>query len=202
MIVDIAEELFKYNPWWEQTYSPPFIPRRYYLDILQKNLSNKDIVLITGLRRVGKTTMMKMFITKLLQKLEPRFILYVSLDAIPLEPFSISDILRAYRKVFQLSLEEKVYLFFDEVANRPKIHQELKNLYDRENVKIFASSSSASILQDTRALLTGRARIIEVMPLDFEEFLEFKGLKPRRSESYLLESHFENICRWAVCRNM
>ncbi len=191
MIVDIAEELFKYNPWWEQTYSPPFIPRRYYLDILQKNLSNKDIVLITGLRRVGKTTMMKMFITKLLQKLEPRFILYVSLDAIPLEPFSISDILRAYRKVFQLSLEEKVYLFFDEVANRPKIHQELKNLYDRENVKIFASSSSASILQDTRALLTGRARIIEVMPLDFEEFLEFKGLKPRRSESYLLESHFE-----------
>jgi len=140
------------------------------------------------LRRVGKTTIMKLFIAELLQKLEPRFILYVSLDAIPLEPFSISDILRAYRKVFQLSLEEKVYLFFDEVAFRPKIHQGLKNLYDQENVKIFASSSSASILHDTKALLTGRARILEVMPLDFEEFLAFKG---RRSESYLLESHFE-----------
>jgi len=108
--MDIAEELFKYNPWWEQSYSPQFIPRRYYLN----------------LRRVGKTTIMKLFIAELLQKLEPRFILYVSLDAIPLEPFSISDILRAYRKVFQLSLEEKVYLFFDEVAFRPKIHQELK----------------------------------------------------------------------------
>ena len=172
--MDIAEELFKYNPWWEQSYSPLFKPRKRYLNILQKNLSNKDIVLITGLRRVGKTTIMKLFIAELLRQLEPKFILYVSPDAIPFEPVSISDILRAYRKVFQLSLEEKVYLFFDDVAFRPRIHQELKNLYDRENVKIFASSSSASILNDTKALLTGRARTMEVMPLDFEEFLTFK----------------------------
>ncbi len=189
--MDIAEELFKYNPWWEQSYSPLFKPRKRYLNILQKNLSNKDIVLITGLRRVGKTTIMKLFIAELLRQLEPKFILYVSPDAIPFEPFSISHILRAYRKVFQLSLEEKVYLFFDEVAFRPRIHQELKNLYDRENVKVFASSSSASILNDTKALLTGRARTMEVMPLDFEEFLTFKDLKPRRSEHYLLESYFE-----------
>ena len=189
--MDIAEELFQYNPWWEQRYSPPFKPRKRYLNILQNNLSNTDIILITGLRRVGKTTLMKLFIADLLQQIEPKFILYVSLDAIPFEPFSISDILRTYRKIFQLSLTEKVYLFFDEVAFRPNIHQELKNLYDRENVKIFASSSSASILNDTKALLTGRARTLEVMPLDFDEFLMFKDLKPRRSESYLLESYFE-----------
>ncbi len=189
--MDIAEELFKYNPWWEQSYSPPFKRRTQYLRILHQNLQNRDIILITGLRRVGKTTIMKLFISELLQRIDPRFILYVSLDAIPFEPFSIPDILRAYRKMFQLSLDEKVYLFFDEVAFRPKIHQELKNLYDQENVKIYASSSSATILHDTRALLTGRARSVEVMPLDFQEFLTFKGLKARRSESYLLESYFE-----------
>lgn len=191
--MDITEELFKFNPWWEKEFTPLFINREKYLKILEKYLANPDIILITGLRRGGKTSLMKLLISRLLEKMESKFILYVSLDSIALEPFKINEILRAYRKIFRLSLDERIYLFFDEVGFRENIHRELKNLYDSENVKIYASSSSASILQDTGAFLTGRARIVEVMPLDFQEFLLFKGLKPKKSESYLLESYFENF---------
>ena len=102
---------------------------------------------------------------------------------------------REFRKLHALKLEQKVYLFFDEVAYREQAPQELKNLYDHENVKIFASSSSTSILADTRAFLTGRARVLEVLPLNFQEFLAFRKLNVRKSESYLLENYFESYMR-------
>lgn len=191
----LEEELFKFNPWWEDVYQPDFIARPSYTDFLQKNLNNADIVILTGIRRVGKTTLMKLLITELLKTLEPRFIFYASLDSLALEKFSISELLREYRKIHGLKLTEKVFLFFDEVAYQPKVHQELKNLYDAENLKIFASSSSTSILRDTRGLLTGRARFLEVLPLDFTEFLNFKKLQTRVAERYLMEKHFEEYMR-------
>ena len=188
---ELAEELFKFNPWWEGVSHAQFIPRPRYAALLQKNRDNDDIIILTGIRRVGKTTLMRLFINDLLQMCEARSILYASLDSIMLERHAISEILREYRKIHSLKLTDRVFLFFDEVAYRPKIHQELKNLYDSENVKIIASASSASILNDTRGFLTGRARVLEVLPLDFTEFLAFKKLKPRQAEGYLLEKHFE-----------
>lgn len=190
-MIDITEELFKFNPWWEREFQPQFIPRPTYSDFLQKNLNNKDILLITGLRRVGKTSLIKLFIAELLKTIEAKYIFYTSLDSLPLEKYLIADIIREYRKIHSLPLTVKLYLFFDEVAYRKNVHQELKNLYDQENVKIFASSSSTSILRDTRAFLTGRARILEILPLDFSEFLTFKGLQTKAAEKYLIESYFE-----------
>ncbi len=194
-MLNLSEELFKFNPWWESTYRPAFIARPQYAQFLAKNQANRDIIILTGIRRAGKTTLMRLVVASLLKTLEPRFIFYASLDSIALEKFSVGEILREYRKIHGLKLNERVFLFFDEVAYRPKIHQELKNLYDAERVKIFASASSASILRDTRGFLTGRARVLEVLPLDFSEFLAFKKVQPLQSERYLLEKYFEEYLR-------
>ena len=194
-MADISEKLFKFNPWWESSYSTNLINRKQYLDFLERNLQNKDIILITGLRRIGKTSIIKIFIAKLLESIEAKNILYVSLDSLALEKYSIFEILREYRKIHHLSLAEKVYLFFDEITYRKTAHQELKNLYDQENVKIFASASSTSIIRDTHAFLTGRSRAIEILPLSFGEFLHFKGIKTKAAEKYLLESYFEKYMR-------
>jgi len=75
-------------------------------------------------------------------------------------------------------------------------NQELKNLYDLENVKIFASSSSASLLRDKKAFLTGRTRTIEIEPLDFKEFLLFKNYSVKKSEKYILEKYFEEYMEY------
>jgi hypothetical protein len=194
-MIDIVEELYKLNPWWEGEFRISFLPRPKYQNLLKKNLNNKDIIILTGIRRVGKTSIMKLFIKDLLEIVSPEKILYVSLDSYALEDYSIFEIVRAYRKEHKLDLGKKVFLFFDEVAYKENAHQELKNLYDHENVKIFASSSSASILKDKRALLTGRARLIEVLPLDFNEFVVFKGLKIKKSEKYLMEKYFEEYMK-------
>jgi len=50
----------------------------------------------------------------------------------------------------------------------------LKNLYDAVNVRTYAPSFSATVLRDEKALLTGRKRILAVMPLDFREFLDYQ----------------------------
>ena len=109
-----------------------------------------------------------------------------------LDALSISEILEAYRKIHKLPSSQKVYLFLDEVTSKKSYHKELKNFYDLENVKIFASSSSASLLRDKNAYLTGRQRIVEVMPLDFREYLMFKDIDIKKADRHLWERYFED----------
>lgn len=52
-MADITEELFKFNPWWENDFKTKLLTRPKYLEYLTKNLTNRDIILITGLRRIG-----------------------------------------------------------------------------------------------------------------------------------------------------
>ena len=58
------------------------------------DIDNKDIIFLTGLRRVGKTTLLKGVVNLLLhvKKIEPKHIFYISLDLYALEGLSIADI--------------------------------------------------------------------------------------------------------------
>lgn len=193
MMGDFMEAvLYKSNPWWEDTYTFEGYKRDKYLKVLERWLKNKDIIFLTGLRRVGKTSILKNFISTLVHEhgIMPKHIFYISLDLYVLDDYSIGEILDAYRKAHKLPLQEKVYLFLDEVTSKTSYQKELKNFYDLDNVKIFASSSSASLLKDKNAYLTGRQRILEVMPLDFYEYLMFKDVHIKKEDTHLLESYF------------
>jgi predicted AAA+ superfamily ATPase len=185
--------LYKLNPWWEENFSFNGYERESYLSELQQVLPNRDIVFLTGLRRVGKSSLMKNFIAQLIQDhhVDPKEIFYISLDLYVLDAYSIGEIVNEYRKIHKLSSAQKIYLFLDEVTSKNAYQQELKNFYDLENMKIFASSSSASLLKDTNAYLTGRQRTIEVMPLSFEEYLQFKEICIKKADAHLYESYFE-----------
>lgn len=188
------EEIFyKSNPWWEEDYRFDGKERGLYLQEMEKYFTNKDIIFLTGLRRVGKTSILKCFISQLLhgRKIQAKHIFYISLDLIALEDLNIIDILQVYRQLHKIPSQQKIYLFLDEVTSKENYQQELKNLYDLEDIKIYASSSSASLLKDKNAYLTGRQRVIEVMPLNFDEYLAFKEIKIKKSDFYLFECYFE-----------
>ena len=56
----MEKELYRYNPWWEPNFSQTqALKNREVLDLLIKQLDNNQIIFITGLRRVGKTSLMK-----------------------------------------------------------------------------------------------------------------------------------------------
>jgi len=139
---------------------------------------------------VGKTTIIKQLVEELLQEVKPELIFYVSLDAYGLEKHSIHEIVTRYRTIHRLGLDQKIYVFLDEIAFKEDFQRELKDFYDNENMKICASASSASILRDKKAYLTGRTRTIEILPLDFEEFLVFRNAKIKTADAYLLENYF------------
>ena len=188
---------YKSNPWWEEPFVLNAIQRDVYLNELEGYIDNKDIIFLTGLRRVGKTTLLKGIVNLLLhvKKIEPKHIFYISLDLYALEGLSIADIVTEYRKIHKLSSSQMIYLFFDEVTSKKSYQQELKNLYDLGDVKIFASASSASLLKDSQAFLTGRQRLVEVMPLSFEEYLQFKKIVIKKADDHLVESYFEEYMK-------
>lgn len=188
--------LSRYNPWWEKaSEQPETLPRPSIFQEILENLSNKQIIFVTGLRRVGKTTLLKQTITHLIEKkkINPKHIFYVSLDDYLLAEKNILEIVEEYRKIQAISFEKKVYLFLDEITFQKDFEQQLKNLYDSHNVKIFASSSSASVLKSKKHFLTGRNSVIEVLPLDFSEYLEFKKIILKKADSHLVQKHFEDF---------
>ncbi len=193
----MKELLYQYNPWWEETFrNENAKPREKYLSELRSYLDFKQIVILTGLRRVGKTTLMKLIIEELITKGVPhRHILYVSLDDYLLHKNSIIEIVNEFRKIHKIKIEEKIYLFLDEVTYKEDFHIQLKNIYDSQNTKIFVASSSASMLRDKKASLTGRAITLEIKPLDLEEYLFFKDITIKKRDKQLYKSYFLEYCK-------
>jgi len=189
--MDIENELYKQNPQWEGKAWEKGVEREVYLEKVFNNLKSKEIIFLIGLRRIGKTTILKQTISKLIdKKIKPSEIFFLSLDSFNLLEYSIHQLVEEYRKIQKKSASDFFYLFLDEVTSRENFEQELKSLYDNDNIKIICSSSIATLMRDKRAYLTGRTKTIEVMPLTFQEFLQFKEAKISKADKAKLESYF------------
>lgn len=190
--------LYRYNPWWEEKHAfESLIERPVPLEKIKKHLSSGHIVFLTGLRRIGKTTLLKLLVKDLILKelVKPEHICYISLDDYLLSKRNVLEIVEEYRKIHKLSFRQKVFLFLDEISYQRDYEIQLKNLYDLQTAKIVASSSSASILKTRKPYLTGRSVTLEVLPLDFEEYLMFKQVKISRSDSHLTDRYFEDFLK-------
>ena len=189
----LREVLYNYNIWWEEEYRAPGIARSRYLERMKEALNRPEITFLVGLRRIGKTTLLKQFIAYLLSFQKPSHILYATFDHPVIQQHSLDEILREFRKMHELGRGDRIYLFLDEILYSPNIFQWLKVINDSENVKIFATSSSSLSLKDQKAFLTGRAHTLRIKPLSFKEYLQFK--KKRTEEPHLLERYFEDYMR-------
>ena len=194
--MEIEAELFKQNSWWGKKFNEESYPREKYLNQIIKNLKSKEIIILTGLRRIGKTTIIKQLIKHLIEtKVKPEDIFFISLDSFNLLELSIHQLIEEYRKIHKKSPSDFFYLILDEVSSRDNFEQELKSIYDNENIKVICSSSIATLMRDKKGNLTGRIKTIEVMPLDFQEFLVFKEAKISKSDSAKLESYFKDYLK-------
>ncbi len=185
--------LYRYNPWWDSGFEFTNIIERYDVESqLRNTLNDKSIVFLTGLRRIGKTTLMKLLIRYLINEkgICSNHIMYVSVDDYLLKDNTLTEIIDEYRKIHKIPFDKLIFLFFDEITYQQDYELQLKNLYDSQNVKVYASSSSASLLKKRKSLLTGRHHTFEISPLTFNEYLIFKNIIIKGVDEHLRDSYF------------
>jgi predicted AAA+ superfamily ATPase len=178
------------------------IHQRKIFSSLESHLSKKEVTVLTGMRRTGKTTLIKelMNISKEKQKL------FFDLERLD------------YRKLFQqenydtivLALEQqgvdfskKVLIVLDEIQLVPNLPSVIKYLYDHYDIKFIVTGSSSYYIKNKfQESMAGRKKIFEIYPLDFGEFLTFNGvpykslediksLKNNLNEYERLKSYYE-----------
>ncbi len=175
--------LAKFNPWWSKGTVPPQLlgarEREVLLDA-KKYLNRRFIVLLYGLRRVGKTTMLYQIINSLLAGgAKPESILYFSFDE---KAAGIDEVISSYEEMAlkkRIPDAGKVFIFLDEVQKTEDWQGKIKVLYDlNPELKIFLSgSASISLQRKSSDSLAGRMVDIHVKPLSFSEFAQWKGVK-------------------------
>ncbi len=184
-----------FHPWWKSGAVPANLvgKRRQVFYETEKKLPLRQIIIIQGLRRVGKTTLMYQIIDSLIKKgTDPLNILYFSFDDRTKSPI---EILKEYEtEILKKDLRsEKIYIFFDEIQKVPDWENAIKIIYDSyPNVKLFISGSMQIVVsKKTRESLAGRFFDIHVEPLDFWEFLEFRNISIDRERVELYENEIK-----------
>ncbi len=176
----IKKALFESNPWWRQNLEINYKDREIYLR-LQKYIETKQIIALTGLRRVGKTTiMLKIVKEKINSGFNSNNIVYFSFDTF--RDLDLSELIEVYSKEYEKDLDSSKYLFLlDEIQKVDNWEEQVKRLYDlHANFKIIISGSeSLFIRKRSKESLAGRMFEFKVESLSFKEFLSFKGMKSR-----------------------
>lgn len=180
------------NPWWEGKRFESGIERNELLRRLGNLRVRKQIEVLMGGRRMGKTTLLKQAVKQLLENgTHPSQVLYLALDHPRFTGVSVLEHVTNFRKIFGHGRSKKLFLFLDEVQEREGWESEVKALYDHENVKIILSGSTSALVLTQGGRLTGRQIITTVYPLSFREYLTFRRVRVSPSEGYLLESKAE-----------
>ena len=174
-----VEKLSEWNPWWENKELLEELKGRNrpkYRE-LTDSISIREVTVVTGVRRSGKSTLMYQMIGNLLKKgIEPKQILFVNLEDKKFVNDTLDDIYGCYRE--NISLDKKAFIFLDEIHRKSGWESWIRKKYDLKSNEKFIVSGSCSYLlkKEYSTLLTGRNLTFEVFPLSFKEYIEFKGI--------------------------
>ena len=150
-------------------------------------LGIKVIKVITGLRRVGKTTLFKQFQQELKNiGVAECNIIYLNLEEMENEALLERHVLHDY--VMRLADKNTTnYVFFDEIQMVPEFEKLIDSLFVKDFIDIYITGSNAWFLSSELAtLLTGRYIEIPVLPLSFKEFSSvFTKSKAEIFEDYI-----------------
>jgi len=180
---DIIEELRLQNPWWstEKISLPKHTIIRDLSEKINNELTEKKVTGITGLRRVGKTTLLKLTIKDLLQYKEAKRLCYFSFDLS--EDVTPRELIKIYSeeilKEAYSNYKQTVFFFFDEIQKVKNWGNQIKSLQDRElNIKfIITGSSSLNLTKGAGESLAGRVLFHRLHPFCFREYLQYKKIK-------------------------
>ncbi|MBU4242581.1 MAG: ATP-binding protein [Nanoarchaeota archaeon] len=136
-------------------------------------LKGNEIVVISGIRRCGKSSLLRL----ISQKLEGIKV-FINFDDIRLTDFSLENFQDIQEIIYELyGSNKKTYYFLDEIQNADYWEKWVNNLYSQK-IKVFITGSNSSLLSsEISTFLTGRNKVIKLFPFSFKEFLNLKKIK-------------------------
>ena len=165
------------------------------------DLKIKKAISLVWPRRSWKTTLCFLKIKELLERwVDKKNILYVNFEDERLLNFDVNDfdiLLKIYFELSWKSTKDKnIYFFFDEIQNIDWWEKFIVRVLNNFNINIVVTGSSAKMLsRDVNTALRGKNLTIEVLPLDFEEYLNFKNTKLEVNFEYSIDewNHYKNL---------
>lgn len=166
-------------------------------------IEKKEVLVISGVRRCGKSSLMRIIVHELIHQKEVPVanVLYLNFEDERLVEFTYRDFETLYESYLELNNPKgKKYLFFDEIQNIPYWEKWINRLYEFEEVKIFVTGSSATLLSgEIATALTGRNIHLSLYPFSFKELLTTSNIAhdPRslyeREIRVLIKRHFDTF---------
>ena len=168
------------------------IQRDEYLDVIENYIDKPIIKVLIGMRRVGKSAIMKLLINKLLKKNIPASnIIYINKESLEFDEIkNYKDLYRYVINYFK-GVKSRKYIFIDEIQEIAEWEKSVNSfLADNYGDIIISGSNSKLLSSELATLLSGRYIEIPVYPLTFKEFLRF------RSEKTDAETEFKDFLRY------
>lgn len=180
---NILKILFAYNPWWKTGEMNPKLSKTYKRFAFHEAMKRLDersirrVVVITGTRRVGKTTVQYQMIEHLLDRGVPsQKIVFISMDHPMLKLGGFHDVLECYHE--NIYAEQDAYYFFDEVQYAQDWDKWLKTIYDMQpDTHVVATgSASPALMKGNQESGAGRWSVIQMPTMSFYEYCELLDL--------------------------
>jgi len=190
----IINVLKRWNLWEKEVEIG--IKRAKYIEKIYPYMNRKEVLVLKGIRRSGKSTIIKQLMLELINNgINKKQILYLNL-----EDYNFTNNLNI--KLFEDTLsayldysnnKKRVYFFIDEIQKIEGWEKWIRTKYDlNEDIKFIITGSTASLLsKELSTLLTGRNLSFKIMPLSYSEFLEFS--KTKSLQDYLLYGGFPEV---------
>ena len=148
--------------------------RPKYVSEIMKYTDAPFVKVLTGVRRCGKSTILKMIIDELKKRNIPdERILSYRFDSMEYEGMTAKEMFSEIKS--KLSSDEKTYLFLDEVQEIKHWEKTVNSLASDYNVDIYVTGSNSRMMSsEISTYLTGRYIAFRIYTLSFSEYLEFK----------------------------
>lgn len=148
--------------------------RDLYLNKLIKFKDKQFIKVITGIRRCGKSTLLKLFKEYLLENdVSEKQIIYINFESMQFDDIKDYKLLYEYIKE-HIAKDSRTYLLLDEIQEVVHWEKAVNSFLVDFNVDIYITGSNAWLLSsELSTLLSGRYVEIKMLPLSFKEYIEF-----------------------------
>ena len=170
------------------------IKRKEYLKQLLSWKDQSIIKVLTGIRRCGKSTILKLYQEYLLNNgIDPLQIISINFEELEYE--DLQDYKKLYQYIKDRLVENKMmYIFLDEIQNVPSYEKVVDSLHVKENIDIYITGSNSYIFSGQLATyLSGRYIEIPVLPLSFKEVYNPQTNKEEAFQKYIKTGGFPYI---------